>query len=127
MVLASDLKDLPQAIARLRQVSASSPRYVEARRLEARWRADLGDIAGASLSFGRMREAIELSLEAPPNAAQFLLEASEFEHGVERDVRAAERHLEVAPARRAARRADCRALSRGGRRGRASGSCAQPR
>ncbi|MEI9951085.1 MAG: tetratricopeptide repeat protein [Pseudomonadota bacterium] len=96
MVLASDLKDLPQAIARARQVSASSPRYVEARRLEARWRADLGDIAGASLCFGRMREAIELSLDAPPSAAQFLLEASEFEHDVERDVRAAERHLEVA-------------------------------
>jgi len=96
MVLVSDLKDLPQAIARVRQVSASSPRYVEARRLEARWRADLGDIAGASLCFARMREAIELSLEAPASAAQFLLEAAEFEHEVERDVLAAERHLAVA-------------------------------
>ena len=27
-------------------------RHVEARRLEARWRADLGDIAGASLVYG---------------------------------------------------------------------------
>ncbi len=96
MVLASDLKDLPQAIARARQVSAASPRYVEARRLEARWRADLGDIAGASLCFGRMREAIELSQEAPASAAQFLLEAAEFEQDVERDVLAAERHLAVA-------------------------------
>lgn len=96
MVLASDLKDLPQAIARARQVSAASPRYVEARRLEARWRADLGDIAGASLCFGRMREAIELSPEPPPNAAQFLLEAAEFEQDAERDVLAAERHLAVA-------------------------------
>jgi len=96
MVLASDLKDLPQAIARARQVSASSPRYVEARRLEARWRADLGDVAGASLCFGRMREAIELSCVPPPNAAQFLVEASVFEHVVERDVLAAERHLAVA-------------------------------
>ena len=96
MVLASDLKDLPQAIARARQVSASSPRYVEARRLEARWRADLGDVAGASLCFGRMREAIELSEDPPPSAAQFLLEASEFEQDVEHDVLSAERHLAVA-------------------------------
>jgi tetratricopeptide (TPR) repeat protein len=96
MVLASDLKDLPQAIARARQVSAASPRYVEARRLEARWRADLGDVAGASLCFGRMREAIELSPEPPANSAQFLLEAADFEHDVERDVLAAERHLAVA-------------------------------
>jgi len=96
MVLASDLKDLPQAIARVRQVSASSARYVEARRLEAGWRADLGDVAGASLCFGRMREAIELSEEAPLHAAKYLLEAAEFEHDVERDVLAAERHLAVA-------------------------------
>ena len=96
MVLASDLKDLPQAIARTRQVSAASPRYVEARRLEGRWRAALGDIAGASLCFGRMREAIELTLEPPPSAAQFLFEAAEFEHDVEHDVFAAERHLAVA-------------------------------
>ena len=96
MVLASDLKDLPQAIARARQVSAASPRYVEARRLEARWRADLGDIAGASLCFGRMREALELNPEPPASAAQFLLEAADFEQEVERDVLAAERHLAVA-------------------------------
>ena len=96
LVLASDLKDLPQAIARARQVSAASPRYVEARRLEAGWRADLGDIAGASLCYGRMREAIELSEEAPVNAAQYLLQAAEFEQHVELDVLAAERHLAVA-------------------------------
>jgi tetratricopeptide (TPR) repeat protein len=96
LLLATDLKDLPQAIARARQVSAASPRHVEARRLEARWRADLGDIAGASLCFGRMREAIELSPEPPASAAQFLLEAAEFEREVEHDVLAAERHLAVA-------------------------------
>ena len=95
-VLASDLKDLPQAIARVRQVSAASPRHVEARRLEARWRADLGDIAGASLAYGRMREAIELSHDVPANAASFLVEAADFERNAERDVLAAERHLAVA-------------------------------
>lgn len=95
-VLASDLKDLPQAIARLRQVSASSPRHVEARQLEGYYRAALGDVAGASLVYGRMREAIELASEAPENAALYLLEAAEFELTVERDVLAAERHLAVA-------------------------------
>ncbi len=95
-VLASDLKDLPQAIARVRQVSAASPRQVEARRLEAHWRAALGDIAGASLSYGRMREAIELASQVPPQAAEALLEAAEFELTVEQDVLAAERHLAVA-------------------------------
>jgi tetratricopeptide (TPR) repeat protein len=96
LVLASDLKDLPQAIARVRQISAGSARHVEARRLEARWRADLGDIAGASLAYGRMREAIELSSGVPANAAIFLLEAADFEVAAERDVLAAERHLAVA-------------------------------
>jgi tetratricopeptide (TPR) repeat protein len=96
LVLASDLKDLPQAIARVRQVSSASPRHAEARRLEARWRSDLGDIAGASLAYGRMREAIELAGEAPANAADYLLEAAEFERTAERDVLAAERHLAVA-------------------------------
>ena len=95
-VLASDLKDLPQAIARVRQVSTSSPRHVEARYLEAGWRAALGDIAGASLCYGRMREAIELSDEAPPHAARYLVDAAEFEYATERDVLAAERHLSVA-------------------------------
>ncbi|MEP7051658.1 MAG: tetratricopeptide repeat protein [Pseudomonadota bacterium] len=95
-VLASDLKDLPQAIARVRQVSASSTRHVEARRLEAQWRSTLGDIAGASLVYGRMREAIELAAEVPENAALYLIEAANFELTVERDVLAAERHLAVA-------------------------------
>ena len=95
-VLATDLKDLPQAIARARQVSVASPRHVEARYLEAGWRAALGDIAGASLCYGRMREAIELSDVAPVHAARFLLDAAEFEYSTERDVLAAERHLAVA-------------------------------
>ena len=96
VTLATDFKDLPQAIARARQVSTSSPRHVEARRLEARWRADLGDLAGASLAYGRMREAIELSDRAPPDAVPFLLEAAEFERSLEQDALAAERHLAVA-------------------------------
>ncbi len=96
LVLAHDLQDLPQAIARVRQISAASSRHVEARQLEAHWRMLLGDIAGASLVYGRMREAIELCAEAPPKAALYLLEAAEFERTVERDVLAAERHLAIA-------------------------------
>ncbi|HEY2405996.1 MAG TPA: tetratricopeptide repeat protein [Polyangiaceae bacterium] len=96
LLLANDLKDLPQAIARVRQVPASSERLVEARFLEARWRANLGDIAGASLAFGRMREAIELSSTPPPGAGDYLREAAAFERTTERDPFAAERHLAVA-------------------------------
>jgi hypothetical protein len=96
LLLANDLKDLPQAIARVRQVPASSERLAEARFLEARWRANLGDIAGASLAFGRMREAIELSSAPPAGALDYLREAAAFERSTERDPFAAERHLAVA-------------------------------
>ncbi len=95
-VLASDAGDLPQAIARVRQVSAASERHVEARALEGRWRAQLGDLAGASLAYGRMREAIELAGEQRPEHVALLTEAAHFEREAEQDLSAAERHLAVA-------------------------------
>jgi cellulose synthase operon protein C len=95
-VLAGDVGDLPQAIARVRQISAASPRHVEARALEARWRDKLGDLAGASLAFGRMREAIELGDQRAAEHVPLLLEAARFERDAERDLSAAERHLAVA-------------------------------
>jgi len=95
-VLASDAGDLPQAIARVRQVSAASERHVEARALEARWRSQLGDLAGASLAYGRMREAIELGGAARPEHVALLIEAAHFEREAEQDLTAAERHLAVA-------------------------------
>ena len=95
-VLASDARDLPQAIARVRQVSAASERHVEARALEARWRSQLGDLAGASLAYGRMREAIELAGEPRPEFVALLTEAAHFEREAEQDLSAAERHLAVA-------------------------------
>ncbi len=95
-VLASDAGDLPQAIARVRQVSAASERHVEARALEARWRSQLGDLAGASLAYGRMREAIELASEPRPEQVSLLTEAAHFEREAEQDLSAAERHLAVA-------------------------------
>ena len=51
--------DRPAAIARVRAVPASAPEAPEARLLEARWRAELGDLAGAGLAIGRLRDHAE--------------------------------------------------------------------
>lgn len=93
----SELGDLPAAIARLRQVPARVPEELEARGMEARLRARLGDLAGASLAFARLRDLVELepSLDAR-RAASWLSEAATFEHERQADVLAAERHLAVA-------------------------------
>ncbi len=94
-LLASDLRDLPQAISRVRQVPSSSARAPEARALEARWRAALGDIAGASLAWARLRDLVELSHDVPARAVEWLRDAARFERE-QQDVPAAERHLAVA-------------------------------
>ncbi|MCB9577856.1 MAG: tetratricopeptide repeat protein [Polyangiaceae bacterium] len=95
-LMARDLGDLPGAVARVRQVPASSARVVEARYLEATWRAAIGDLAGASLGYARLRDVIELA-DAPPEASvTWLGEAARFEREVVRDWVAAERHLAVA-------------------------------
>jgi cellulose synthase operon protein C len=95
-LLADDLKDLPQAIARVREVSASSERMVEARRLEALWRSRIGDLAGASLAYGRMREGVELGARTDARAAEWLVEAGLFERDARKEITAAELHLGVA-------------------------------
>jgi len=95
-LLATDLSDLPQAIARARQVPASSARAVEAAALEGQWRAQLGDIAGATLAYARMRDRIELASSPPDDAVEWLLGAARFEREVQDDLVAAERHLVVA-------------------------------
>jgi tetratricopeptide (TPR) repeat protein len=95
-LLADHAKDLPQAVARLRQVSAASERVVEARYLEGSYRARLGDRSGAALAFGRMREAIELGSPTARGPSAWLLEAAENSLGVDDDAPAAERHLAVA-------------------------------
>jgi Flp pilus assembly protein TadD len=92
-LLAEHLQDLPQAIVRVREVPSSSARVVEARRLEGLWRSRLGDIAGASLAYGRMREAIELGARPPPKVAEWLMEAGLFEWEARREPALAERHL----------------------------------
>jgi tetratricopeptide (TPR) repeat protein len=94
--LADTAGDLPQAIARVREVSAASSRLVEARYLEGLWRARLGDRAGAALAFGRLREAIELSAPARPEWSAWLVEAADNALGVDADPVQAERHLATA-------------------------------
>jgi tetratricopeptide (TPR) repeat protein len=94
--LADAAGDLPQAVARVREVSAASSRLVEARYLEGLWRARLGDRAGAALAFGRLREAIELSTPARPEWSAWLVEASENALGVDADPVQAERYLATA-------------------------------
>jgi tetratricopeptide (TPR) repeat protein len=95
-LLADEMRDLPQAIARVREVSASSERLVEARRLEALWRSRLGDIAGASLAYGRMREAVELGARTDALTVEWLVEAGLFEREARLEPSSAERHLGMA-------------------------------
>jgi tetratricopeptide (TPR) repeat protein len=95
-LLASHVRDLPAAIARVRQIGGDSTVSLEARLMEARWRLMIGDVTGASLAYGRLREAIELSPAAPRPVGSWLVEAARFEHEVQRDLAAAERHLTIA-------------------------------
>src|SRR5262249_20777552 len=89
--------DLPHAIARLRTIPAGEPQSLDARGLEARYRANLGDLAGASIAFAQMRDVIELAKEVDPQrACAWLVEAARFERHVKRDALAAQRHLGTA-------------------------------
>jgi len=95
-MLADEMHDLPQAIARVREISASSERLVEARRLEGLWRSRLGDVAGASLAYGRMREAVELGAPTDARTVEWLVEAALFEREARLEPSSAERHLGIA-------------------------------
>lgn len=96
-LMAVEFRDLPQGIARVRQVVAESPHVVEARAREGQWRAELGDLAGASLAYSRLREACELDrARDTARAADWLRQAASFEREVKRDLAATERHLAVA-------------------------------
>lgn len=94
--LAESGGDHPQAIARIVQVPASSPRlYLRAKALEGRWRAVVGDLKGASLAFAELREACEKQPDKPSiqHAARWLSEAAEFERRHLSEFENAERHL----------------------------------
>jgi cellulose synthase operon protein C len=95
--LAESAGDLPHAIARLRSIPAGERESLDARGLEGRYRAMLGDLAGASMAFAHMRDAIELAREIDSDrAAAWLVEAARFERGIKHDALAAQRHLAVA-------------------------------
>jgi cellulose synthase operon protein C len=94
-LVATKLNDLPQAVARLRAVPQSDALAISARGLEGRFRSMLGDVVGASVAFGRMRDLIEITPH-DGNSAVWLVEAARFERDFLKDHAAAERHLALA-------------------------------
>jgi cellulose synthase operon protein C len=100
LTLARSLADasgnLPHAIARLRSIPPGVPETLDARGLEGRYRAALGDLAGASIAFATLRDTIELGKGIDPGrAVVWLLEAARFEQS-KKDPVSAQRHLGVA-------------------------------
>lgn len=102
--LAGALEDLPAAIARVAAIPIEAPEAAEARGLEGRWRARLGDLAGAALSFARLRD-LAASIPAPQSPAEqrraeaiaaMLAEAAEMERTRMHDPLAAQRYLGAA-------------------------------
>ncbi len=95
--LAETLGDKPAAIARAREIGLADPEALAARALEGRWRADLGDFAGASLAYAQMRDLAALAGEAGEGERRpFLLEAAAFERRSRHDLEGALAHLAVA-------------------------------
>jgi tetratricopeptide (TPR) repeat protein len=95
--LAESTSDYSHAIARLRTIPQGQPQTVEARGLEGRYRAALGDTAGASLAYAALRETVASSPPADPaRAVTWLLEAARFERETQRDAHAAQRHVALA-------------------------------
>jgi tetratricopeptide (TPR) repeat protein len=90
------LGDLPQAIARARQVPPSAAEAEAARHLEGLYRSRIGDRVGASLAYGRLRETVELSGAKGPATIGRLRDAARFELSERDDVMLAERHLALA-------------------------------
>jgi tetratricopeptide (TPR) repeat protein len=101
IALADAMDDRPAAIERVRSIASDSSEALRARGLEGRWRAELGDLAGASFAFARMRELADILIDAPPNAARspavdLLIEAADYEANRRDDLLAAQRHLACA-------------------------------
>jgi tetratricopeptide (TPR) repeat protein len=95
-LLGEKLGDLPQAIARARQVPLEAPQSESARHLEATYRSRIGDRVGASLAYARLRETIELSGSKSATSVGRLRDAARFELIERDDVTLAERHLALA-------------------------------
>jgi tetratricopeptide (TPR) repeat protein len=100
--LADGLGDRPAAIARARAVPNGARGAILARALEGRWRAAVGDVAGASLAWARARDLASTRFEGATGehdprdaeaAARLLVEAAEFERETRGDFPSAQRHL----------------------------------
>ena len=99
--LAEKLDDLPSAVSRVAAIPPDAAEAMPARGLEGRWRARLGDLAGAALSFARLRElasTLAPSKEDPRATAiaALLREAADVERTRLHDPRSAQRHLAAA-------------------------------
>lgn len=100
--LAERIHDFPTAIAHVSRIAPGANEAGIARGLEGRWRAHVGDVAGASIAFERLREHAQT--QAPPvrDDAQtralvdFLVEGAELFEKVLHDLPGALRCLEVA-------------------------------
>jgi tetratricopeptide (TPR) repeat protein len=92
--------DRPAAVARVRRVPPGIDESFEARFLEGRWRAELGDLAGAAVAFGRLRDEVEratsLAGDRAAAVAAMLVEAAQVEERDREDLQAAQRHLGLA-------------------------------
>ena len=98
--LAEVVGDRPAAVARVRAIPPGLAESPEARFLEGRWRAELGDLAGAAVAFGRLRDAVELLAPIDPDhaasLAAMLSEAADVEEIERGDLHAAQRDLGLA-------------------------------
>jgi tetratricopeptide (TPR) repeat protein len=94
--LADHLGDRSAAIARVRTIGNADREAIEARACEGRWRAALGDKAGASLAYAQMRDLCAATFEPRAAMGPLLLEAATFERKTRGDNAAAQAHLAVA-------------------------------
>ena len=99
--LAESLDDRPAAIARARGIHTDEPEAMVARGLEGRWRAALGDHAGAQVAYATLRELAASRVEGDPSARgvevkALLVEAAAFERKVRGDLASAQAHLATA-------------------------------
>jgi tetratricopeptide (TPR) repeat protein len=95
--LADALDDLPTAVAQVGRIDAGAPEAPLARGLEGRWRARLGDVAGAMLAFARSRDLAHSTLTAGAGEiADLLVEAAQIQEERLGDRVGAQRHLAAA-------------------------------
>lgn len=95
--LGDKLGDRPAAIAKAREVPDADAQGALARVLEARWRKDIGDVAGAALAYARVAAlAPTESAVATDDYVAWLVEAAEFERTERDDAASAQKHLYTA-------------------------------